>query len=137
MFVRGPVVTLFPATYNHLQGYIPSVSQALSVACSDVSPPIHVLSQYETVNKLYHLGVAAEYAEKDPSFAASSTLDSQRLKQIESTLGARYVLQPGLAYVSEDLEDKFEMFGWHILKTKVSTLGLWLRLWDALTGEFL
>jgi len=42
---RDTVVILPPATYNHLQGFIPAVSQALRTACSDVSPPIRSLSQ--------------------------------------------------------------------------------------------
>jgi hypothetical protein len=35
------------------------------------------------------------------------------------------------------MDDKFEAFGFHILRTRLNTLGLWLRLWDAQTGEFL
>lgn len=46
------VVILPLVTYNHLQGYVPSVSQALSAACTEVRPPVKVLTYYETVNKL-------------------------------------------------------------------------------------
>jgi hypothetical protein len=130
-------VILFPATYNHLQGYVPALFQALTAACSDTFPPIPVLSQYDTINKVNQQEPALDYIEQDPSFAASRLLPRQRLQQIRTTLGARYVFQPGMVYVAEDMDDKFEAFGFHILRTRLTNLGLWLRLWDAQTGDFL
>ena len=130
-------VILFPATFNHLQGYVPALFQALTGACSDTFPPIPVLSQYETINKVNQQEPAPGYVEQDPSFAASRALSRHRLQQIRATLGARYVFQPGLAYVSEEMDDKFEFAGFVFVRTRVNTMGLWLRLWDAQTGEFL
>src|SRR5256885_9408116 len=86
---REQVVVLLPATSNHLQGYIPSLSQALTVACSETTPSIHLLSHYEIFNKVNHQNVVREYAEQDPSFAASRLLAPGRLKQIGTTLGAK------------------------------------------------
>ena len=134
---QARMVILFPATYNHLQGYVPALFQALTAACSETSPAIPVLSQYETFNKVNQQEPALGRTEQDPSFAASRLLPRQRLQQIRATLGAKYVFQPGLAYVTEETDDKFEAFGFHILRTRLNTLGLWLRLWDAETGEFL
>jgi hypothetical protein len=131
------VVALLPATYNHLQGYIRMLSHALVAACAQTAPAIHLLSQHETVNKTNSQQLVQEYVEQDPSFAPSRLLASSRLKQIGTTLGAKYVLQPGLAYVTQEMTDKFEAFGFHILRSRVSTIGLWLRLWDVQTGEYL
>jgi hypothetical protein len=130
-------VILFPATFNHLQGHVPALFQALTAACADTFPPIPVLSQYETLNKVSQPEPAHDYIEQDPSFAASRLLPRHRLQQIRAALGARYVLQPGLAYVSEEMDDKFEFGGFVFVRTRVNTMGLWLRLWDAQTGEFL
>lgn len=46
------VVILAPASYNELQGYLPSVTQALFAACAEVSPSIRVISQHDTMNTL-------------------------------------------------------------------------------------
>lgn len=134
---QAQTVILFPATDHHRQGYVPALFQALTAACSDTSPAIPVLSQYETINKINQQEPALGYIEQDPSFAAGRPLPRQRLQQIRAALGAKYVFQPGLAYVTEATDDKFEAFGFHILRTRLNTLGLWLRLWDAETGEFL
>ena len=134
---QSQTAILLPATYNHLQGYLPALSQALTVACGQTSPAIPVLAQYETVNRINAPGMVLDYVEQDPSFAASPFLSHDRLQKIRETLGVRYVLQPGLIYVTDNMDDKFELMGWHILRSRVNTLGLWLRLWDAQTGEFL
>lgn len=39
--------------------------------------------------------------------------------------------------MTEDLEDSFEFGGFVFDKTRVTTIGLRFRLWDAQTGEFL
>ncbi len=62
-------------------------------------------------------------------------LDRQRLRQIGLGLGSRYVLLPGLAQFDETIIDKFEAAGIKLLKNRVTTLHLWLQLWDAQTGH--
>jgi hypothetical protein len=47
------------------------------------------------------------------------------------------VLQPGLADFNQVLLDKFEFAGLKIVRTRLSTLRLWLQLWDAQTGHLL
>lgn len=131
------VVILAPAAYNHLQGYIPSVSRGLRAACSEVSPAIRVVSQHETINTLSKQEMMSDYREEKPDYAPSNILDRQRLDRIHKTLAAKYVLQPGLARFTESTEDRFEFAGIKLIKTRVNSLSLWLRLWDAETGEFL
>jgi hypothetical protein len=131
------VVALLPATYGHLQGYIPMVSHALIAACAETDPPLRPIPEHKAFNEINHHQLIEEYADPDPTYAASRLLSEKRLKQLGSALGVKYVLQPGFAYVSEDLEDKFEFGGFVFVKTRVSTIGLWFRLWDAQTGEFL
>jgi hypothetical protein len=131
------VVTLLPATYHHLQGYIPMVSHALMAASSATDPPLRAIPEHETYNTVKDRQLIEEYTELDPAYAPSRLLSPNRLKQLGSTLGVRYVLQPGFAYVSEHLEDKFEFGGFVLIKTRVTIIGLWFRFWDAQTGEFL
>jgi len=136
-FVRERVVVLAPAAYNHLQGYIPSVSRGLRVACSEVSPGIRVVSLYETLNTLSRHDLLSDYRDDKPDYAPSNSLDRQRLSRLHKALAAKYVLQPGLAELTQTTEDRFELAGLQLIKTRVHTMSLWLRLWDAETGEFL
>jgi hypothetical protein len=130
------VIILAPAAHQYLQGYVPSVSQALSAACAEVSPPVRALSNFETVNKLTEQGLSIDYVEEKPDYAPSRILDRQQLQRLHKGLAAQYVLQPGLAQFSESLEDSFEFSGLKLIKKRINSLVLWLRLWNAETGDF-
>jgi hypothetical protein len=134
---REPILALIPATYNQLQGHIPMVAHALAAACSQTEPKLNLRSEYEIFNTVNHQQAGLEYAEADPTFAASRLLAPTRLKELGAALGVKYILQPGLVYIKEDLEDKFEFGGFVFVRARVITMGLWLRLWDAQTGQFL
>ena len=62
-------------------------------------------------------------------------LDRQRLRRIGSGLGSQYVLLPGLAQFGEEILDKFEAAGIKLVRNRVTTLRLWLQLWDSQTGH--
>jgi hypothetical protein len=62
-------------------------------------------------------------------------LDRQRLRRIGFGLGSRYVLLPGLAQFDETIIDKYEAAGVKLLRNRVTTLRLWLQLWDSQTGH--
>lgn len=134
---RERVAILAPAAYNHLQGYIPAVSRGLRTACVEITSPLKTISLYETLNTLSRQGLASDYREEKPDYAPSDIMDRQRLGRIHKALAARYVLQPGLTQFTESTEARFEFAGWKLIKTRVNSLSLWLRLWDAETGEFL
>lgn len=134
---REPVATVAMVTPPAFQGYGPSLSHALSAALSEVSPPIRESPVYETMNRINEKGLAADYAELTSEYARSGILDRQRLKRIGSALGFKYVLQPGIGDFREVLVDRFQFWGWRLVKARAATLRLWLRLWDAETGQIL
>jgi hypothetical protein len=130
-----PVATLGPVAPANLQGFSPTLSLALATALAEVSPPIREISTFETVNRLTDQGLAAEYADLLSGFARSGIMERQRLRRIGSGLGARYVMLPGLAQLDETVIDKFEAAGLKLLRNRVTTLRLWLQLWDVQSGH--
>ena len=132
---RSPVAVLAFVTPGNLQGFSPSLSQALSGALTDVVPPIREISTDETLNRLTDQGLATEHADLLSGFAHNGILERQRLRQIGAKLGSRYVLLPGLAQFDETIIDKFEAAGWKLLRNRVMTLRLWLQLWDSQNGH--
>jgi len=119
----------------NLQGFNPTVSHALAAALAEVNPPIREIPTFETVNRLTDQGLATEYADLLSGFVRNGILDRQRLQRIGAGLGSRYVLLPGLAQLDEIVIDKFEAAGLKLLRNRVTTLRLWLQLWDAQTGH--
>ena len=51
--------------------------------------------------------------------------------------GRQYVMLPGLAQLDETVIDKFEAAGLKLLRNRVTTLRMWLQLWDAQSGHIL
>jgi hypothetical protein len=87
-----PVVVLAFVAPGNLQGFGPTLSQALSGALTEVHPPISEISTDETLNRLTDQGLATEYADLRAGFARNGMLDRLRLRRIGSGLGSRYVL---------------------------------------------
>jgi len=130
-----PVATLGLVAPANLQGFNPTVSHALAAALAEVNPPIREIPTFETVNRLTDQGLATEYADLLSGFVRNGILDRQRLQRIGAGLGSRYVLLPGLAQLDEAVIDKFEAAGLKLLRNRVTTLRMWLQLWDVQTGH--
>jgi hypothetical protein len=132
---RIPVAVLAFVAPGNLQGFSPVLSHALSGALAEVTPPIYEIPTDETLNRLTDRELATEYADLRAGFARNGMLDRQRLRQIGLGLGSRYVLLPGLAQFDAEILDKFEAAGLKLLRNRVTTLRLWLQLWDSQTGH--
>ena len=133
----GPVAALGIVAPSGIQGLSPTVSHALAVALAEGSPPIRMIPMPEALNRLTDRGLADEYAEVLAGHGRSGLAERERLQRIGAALGSRYVLQPGLAEFTQSLVDKFEFSGLKIVKTRISTLRLWLQVWDTETGHIL
>lgn len=134
---REPVATLGVVATPALQGVSFSVSHALVAALAEASPPIRGIPTYQVVNQLNDKGLVADYTELLSTFARTGILERERLQGIGSALGVKFVLQPGIAEFSQSLIDRFEVAGWKLARVRVTTLRLWVQLWDAQTGQML
>jgi hypothetical protein len=134
---QEPVATLGLFAPGGLQGFSPFLSYGLAAALADVAPSLRVTPVQDAMNRLNEQGMAGEYAELIAGFARSSILDRDRLGRIGSALGARYVFLPGVAELTHNLFDRFEMGGLKVLRNNVTTLRLWLQLWDVKSGQLL
>jgi hypothetical protein len=129
------VVVLAFVTPGNLQGFGPTLAHALSDALGEVAPPIPEISTVETVNRITDEGLAPGYADLRAGFARNGVLDRQLLRRIGTKLGSRYVLLPGIAQFEEAIIDKVEAVGIKLVRNRVTTLRLWLQLWDSETGH--
>jgi hypothetical protein len=132
---RTPVVVLPFVAQGNLQGFSPTLSHALSGALAEVRPPIREIPRNEALNRITDNGLAAEYADLLAGFARNGLLDRRLLHRIGLGLGSRYVLLPGVAQFNEEILDKYEAAGIKLLRNRVTTLRLWLQLWDSQTGH--
>jgi hypothetical protein len=133
--VRAPVGVFLPVVPGNLQGFGPTLSHALSGALAEVTPPIREIAVDEVLNRLTDQGLTAEYADLRAGFARNGVLDRHRLQRIGLSLGVHYMLLPGLAQFDEEILDKYEAVGIKLLRNRVTTLRIWLQLWDTQSGH--
>ena len=132
-----PVATFGLIAPAGLQGFSATLSYALIAALSEASPPIRGIADYETANKLNGQALATEYGDLISGFARSGILERERLQRIGSALGSRYVLLPGLAEYNQVIIDRISIYGWNVIQSRVTTLRVWLQLWDTKMGQIL
>src|SRR4051794_7649348 len=132
---REAVVTVGLLSPAGLQGFNPTLSHALMAALSEASPPIRGIAAHETINMLNEQGLAAEYGTLIAGFGRGGVLERKPLQRIGSALSSRYVLLPGLAEFNQAIIDRLSIYGWNFIQSRVTTLRLWLQLWDTQTGK--
>ena len=118
-----------------LQGLAPLLSHALVAALADADPPVAALPTADMLNALNAHGLAGRYAEMLAGFGRSGVLERHTLHALGTALGYRWALLPGLAGLDEVLVDHFEITGLKIVRSRVTTLRLWLQVWDMQTGR--
>ena len=102
------------------------------------SLPAHPgIAAHETLNMLNQQGLGAEYSTLIASFGRGGILEREPLQRIGSALSSRYVLLPGLAEFNQVIIDRLSIYGWNIIQSWVTTLRLWLQLWETQTGKIL
>lgn len=134
---REPVATLGLLAPAGLQGLNPPLSHALNAALSEASPPIRGIAAHQTVNMLNEQGLAAEYGTLIAGYGRGGILERKPLQRIGSALSSRYVLLPGLAEFNQVIIDRLSIYGWNFIQSRVTTMRLWLQLWDTQTGKIL
>ena len=132
---RERISTLGVVTPGGLQGLAPTLSHALAAALADLDRPVAAMSTGDTLNALNEHGQSAQYADLITGFGRSGMLARRSLRALGTALGCRWLLLPGLAGLDEFLVDHFEITGLKIVRSRVTTLRLWLQLWDADTGR--
>jgi hypothetical protein len=133
----GPVAVLGVIAPANLQGLAPFLSYALVDALAKARPPIRAIPVYDTISIINEQGLAQNYVDLLSDFGSRGILELQLLRRIGSALGSRYLLLPGLGEFNQTIMDKYEVIGLKLVRTRVTTLRLWLQLWDAHTGHIL
>lgn len=118
-----------------LQQMAPLFSVALITALEKAHPPIRAVSFQESGNLVNDRDLAADYGDLITGFEHSGILERKRLRQIGAALGSQYVLLPGVAEFDQTIIDRFETMGLKVFRARVTTLRVWLQLWDTKTGH--
>ena len=134
------VVALFtPLAPPPLRGNEAGLGLYLDGAIKKVAPTWKIIDEQQTINLINRHGLAGEYARLREGAEQSHILDRELLQKIGKSIGARYVFQPRLAYISQTMTDRWKIpvVDVRILQTRSAHMRLSLQLWDTVSGELI
>lgn len=109
----------------------------LAEAIQKIAPNWKVIDQQQTIGLINRHGLMEEYTRLRQGADQSHILEQALLQKIGEHVGARYVFQPRLAYISQTMTDRFEAPAVPvlILQTRSAVMRIFLQLWDTVSGE--
>lgn len=132
-----PVAVLGTVTPSALRGFSQEATSALDRALAKTSPPIAALPGHQNLSRLNSKGLATEYTQMMADYERSGILDRPRLHSVGSALDVKYVFLPGLADFTKTINDRLDLVGWTVARSRTSSLRLSLQLWEIETGEII
>jgi hypothetical protein len=109
----------------------------LAESIKKVAPAWKIIDEQQTIGLINRHGLREEYTRLRQGADQSHILDRELLQKIGKSIGARYVLQPRVAYISQTMTNRLEapVAPFLILQTRSAVMRLSLQLWDTVSGE--
>lgn len=136
---QEPIAVLTALSPPGLRGSEAGLSESLVAIIKKVSPGWNIIETRRAVSLINEHGLAGEFVRMRADAEQSHVLERDILRKLGAAVGARFVLQPRLAFFSQEFEDRWSVPGFNlrVVQTRESTLRLSLTLWDTLSGELL
>lgn len=97
-------------------------------------PGVRVIALPETLGALNRAGLEGEYHKMYDDYGETGVFGRETLQKIGRVAGARYLAQLKLAGFSQDMRDRFSLFGLRLFQTQHANLRLYLQIWDSEEG---
>lgn len=109
----------------------------LAESINKIAPTWKIINEQQTIALINRHGLAEDYTRLRQGADQSHILDRELLQKIGKNIGARYVFQPRLAYISQTMTDRLEapITPFLILQTRSAVMRISLQLWDTESGE--
>ena len=138
--IEQEAVALFtPLATPALRGNEAGLGRYLDGTIKKVAPTWKIIDEQQTISLINGHGLAGEYARLHEGAEQSHILDRELLQKIGKSIGARYVFQPRLAYISQTMTDRWNipLIDVLISQTRSAHMRLSLQLWDTMSGELI
>ncbi len=109
--------------------------QALAFTFTEVlqrsRPELRVVPLPESLSAINRAGLSEVYRKMANDYRITGIFPRDQLRRVAAAAGARYVAQLKLAGFRQDSKERFGLLGLRMLETKVTTMRLFLQIWDA------
>ena len=98
-------------------------------------PDLRLVSLPVALTAINTAGLAGDYRRMLDDYRSTGVFDRDRLRQIGDAIGVKYLAQLKLAGFRQESKSRWGTFGLRIFETKITTVRLFLQLWDSDDGS--
>jgi hypothetical protein len=112
--------------------------QAVALTFAEVlkreRPAMRVVTLAETLGLVNRAGLADDYREMYADYRDTGLFRRETLAKVGDLVGARYVAQLKLQGFHQVEKERFGIFGFRIVETRIATVRLFFQIWDSDNG---
>jgi len=113
--------------------------QALALAFTEVllkmRPDLNVIALPQTLSAINRQGLTREYRQMFEDYRLTGIFDRETLQKVAQVTKTRYLVQLKLGAFRQESKSRFGLLGLRVLETKISTIRLFLQIWDSEDGS--
>lgn len=113
--------------------------QALALAFTEVllkmRPDLKVTALPQTLSAINRQGLTREYRQMFEDYRLTGIFDRETLQKVAQVTKTRYLVQLKLGAFRQESKSRFGLLGLRVLETKISTIRLFLQIWDSEDGS--
>lgn len=113
--------------------------QALALAFTEVllkmRPDLSVVALPQTLSAINRQGLTREYRQMFEDYRLTGIFDRETLQKVAQVTKTRYLVQLKLGAFRQESKSRFGLLGLRVLETKISTIRLFLQIWDSEDGS--
>lgn len=113
--------------------------QALALAFTEVllkmRPDLKVIALPQTLSAINRQGLTREYRQMFEDYRLTGIFDRETLQKVAQVTKTRYLVQLKLGAFRQESKSRFGLLGLRVLETKISTIRLFLQIWDSEDGS--
>jgi hypothetical protein len=97
-------------------------------------PEVRVVTLPEALGAINRAGLANDYRRMLEDYRDTGVFERDGLRRIGQAVGVRYLAQLKLASFSQDMRERFSVFGLRLFQTLYANIRLYVQLWDSEQG---
>jgi len=131
---RGGLAFLTPSSATGQEEDRQALALTFYAVFTKVRPQLRVVSLPATLTAINGAGLGKTYRDMLEDYRATGLLERKTLSRIGELTGVRYLALLKLAGFKQESKGRWGTFGLRVLDTKVTTMRIYMQLWDAQTG---
>jgi hypothetical protein len=132
---KGGVALITPSSITGQEEDKQALALAFTEVLQTMRPDLSVIALPQTLSAVNRQGLTREYRQMFEDYRLTGIFDCETLQKVAKVTKVRYLAQLKLGAFRQESKNRFGMLGLRLLETKISTIRLFLQIWDSQDGS--